>query len=105
MIQKTHYDLLITDNEMPEVSGVELLKLIYMERITLPVMMVTATFPDKEFKDFPWLQPEVTLLKPYTSAEFFDTVEEVLKANRIVPMAATRSPVWKIRRSANHLQF
>jgi CheY-like chemotaxis protein len=52
-LQVNVYDLLITDNQMPKMSGVDLLKMIYTARMTLPIMMATATFPEEEFNRSP----------------------------------------------------
>jgi DNA-binding response OmpR family regulator len=73
------YDLLITDNNMPKVSGIELLKKLRAARMALPVIMATGAFPHEEFTRCPWLQPAATLLKPYTPAEMLSTVEKVLR--------------------------
>jgi DNA-binding response OmpR family regulator len=73
------YDLLITDNSMPKVSGVELLKWLCAARMALPVIMATGTLPTKEFALYPWLQPAATLLKPYTGGEMLRTVKKVLR--------------------------
>jgi DNA-binding response OmpR family regulator len=74
-----NYDLVITDNNMPKVSGVELLKKLRAARMALPVIMATGAFPHEEFTRCPWLQPAATLLKPYTPAEMLSTVEKVLR--------------------------
>jgi DNA-binding response OmpR family regulator len=73
------YDLLITDNNMPKVSGVELLKKLRAARMILPVIMATGTVPEEEFTSCPWLQPAATLLKPYSSAKMLETVKIVLR--------------------------
>jgi DNA-binding response OmpR family regulator len=73
------YDLLITDNSMPRVSGVELLKKLRAARMTLPVIMATGTLPMEEFIRFPWLQPAASLLKPYTGEEMLRMVKKVLR--------------------------
>ncbi len=76
----THaYDLLITDNVMPKVTGVELLEKLRAARITLPVVMATGVLPKAVFARYPGLQPDATLLKPYTSAELLRTVKKVLR--------------------------
>lgn len=72
------YDLLITDNNMPKMTGVELLKKLHGARMALPAIMATGTVPRDEFIRYPWLLPAATLLKPYTFAELLDTVREVL---------------------------
>jgi DNA-binding response OmpR family regulator len=74
------YDLLITDHDMPNVSGVDLLQKLCIAQINLPVIMVTGTFPEAEFSQRPWLLPAVTLHKPYTRAELLGAVAEVLWA-------------------------
>jgi DNA-binding response OmpR family regulator len=78
-LQLNSYDLLITDHNMPELSGVELLKNLHTARMDLPVIMATGTLPE-EFGRCPWLQPAATLLKPYTVEELLRTVTKVLRA-------------------------
>jgi len=73
------YDLMITDNKMPKVSGVELLKKLRAARMDLPVIMATGTLPEEEFTRRPWLHPAATLIKPYTVDEMLSTVERVLR--------------------------
>lgn len=72
------YDLLITDNNMPKVTGIELLKKLRAARMEMPVIMATGTIPTEEFTRYPWLQPAATLLKPYTCTEMLETVKKVL---------------------------
>lgn len=79
-LQLNRYDLMVTDNEMPNVSGVELLKKVHAIRLALPVIMATAKIPLAEFTRHPWLQPAVTLLKPYTFDELVGAVQVVLLA-------------------------
>ena len=84
------YDLVITDNLMPKVSGVELLKKLRAARMALPVIMATGSMPQEDFARYPWLQPAATLLKPYTLEEMLSTVEEVLRATdqQLAPQTA-----------------
>jgi DNA-binding response OmpR family regulator len=79
-LQLNSYDLLVTDNNMPKVSGVELLIKLRAARVFLPVIMATATLPKKDLTRYPWLQPAVTLPKPYTADELLGTVKNVLYA-------------------------
>ena len=74
------YDLMITDNSMPNVSGVELLKKLHAAAMALPVIMATGRPPDEQFTEFPWLLPAAILLKPYTVEELLGTVKKVLCA-------------------------
>jgi len=79
-IQQNAYDLLVTDHDMPRLSGVGLLKKLHDARLALPVIMITGTYPQVEFEKHPWLQIEASLLKPYTMDELLDTVRNVLHA-------------------------
>jgi DNA-binding response OmpR family regulator len=85
------YDLVITDNNMPKVSGVELLKMLRSSRMSLPVIMATGELPEDEFARYPWLRPAATLLKPYTCEEMLRTVKEVLREADAAPGSVTRS--------------
>jgi hypothetical protein len=48
-------------------------------RLALPVILVSGAMPAGELNRSPWLQVQATLLKPYTLAELFRTVREVLR--------------------------
>jgi DNA-binding response OmpR family regulator len=74
------YDLLITDNKMPRVTGLELIKKLRSEDMTLPVILASGTVPVEELKRHPWLRLDATLPKPFTVAELLDTVKKVLSA-------------------------
>lgn len=87
--QANSYDLMITDNNMPKVSGVELVRKLRSARLDrklrsasldLPVVMATGTVPKEEFARYPRLQPAATLLKPYSAEDMVKTVREVLRA-------------------------
>jgi DNA-binding response OmpR family regulator len=79
-LQLNSYDLMITDNGMPKVSAVDLLKKLHAAQMALPVIMATGSLPQAEFTRLPALHPAATLLKPYTMAELLRTVKEVLQA-------------------------
>lgn len=80
ILQANNYDLLITDQKMPRVCGVELLKKLRAARMVLPVIMATGTLPQAQFALYPWLQPAAVLLKPYTIPELLGVVHNVLFA-------------------------
>ena len=74
----THqYDLLITDYQIPKLSGVRLLQKLRLASMVVPVIVATTTFPRTEATLLPWVQPTVTLLMPYTVSEFLETVQGV----------------------------
>jgi len=78
-LQLDNYDLLVTDNGMPKLTGVELLKKLHAARLDMPVIMATGKMPQAEFDRQPWLQPAATLVKPYTMEEMCRTVKKVLR--------------------------
>ena len=77
-LQANRYDLLITDNNMPKVSGIELVKKLRSARLTLPVILATRALPIEELERNPWLQPVATLVQPFLHRQLLATVSEVL---------------------------
>jgi DNA-binding response OmpR family regulator len=77
-LQHSQYDLLITDQFMPKLSGVELLKKIHAANMTVPVIMATGFLPTWGFALHSWLQPVKMLLKPYSLKKLLATVKNVL---------------------------
>jgi DNA-binding response OmpR family regulator len=74
------YSLLITDHDMPGLSGLALVKKVRAARMALPVIMATGTLPTEDLMDrYPWLQPVATLVKPYSVEQLLGTVEAVLR--------------------------
>ncbi|HEY5910657.1 MAG TPA: response regulator [Verrucomicrobiae bacterium] len=78
-LQADGYHLLITDNHMPKVSGIELVKKMRSAHITLPVILASGAMPTEELDRYPWLQLAATLLKPFTDDELLETVKRVLR--------------------------
>ena len=83
-LQAYSYNLLITDQQIPKVSGVELLKKIHATRMALPVILATGTMPTRKFTRHPWLQPATMLRKPYSFEKLLGTVKNVLYATAAV---------------------
>jgi two-component system chemotaxis response regulator CheY len=79
-LQVKQYDLVITDNNMPKVSGVELIEKLHATAKALPVIMATGEAPEHEFRRKPWLQPAAMLLKPFSVRDLRETVERTLRA-------------------------
>jgi DNA-binding response OmpR family regulator len=88
VLNEINYNLLITDNKMPRVTGLELIKKLRSEDMTLPVILASGTVPVEELKQYPWLKLDATLPKPFTIAELLDTVKKVL-------LAATSSELFR----------
>ena len=74
------YDLLITDNDMPDLSGVELVMKLRSARMTLPVILASGELSAEELNRNAWLQLAATLVKPFSSGQLLETVSAVLFA-------------------------
>jgi two-component system alkaline phosphatase synthesis response regulator PhoP len=104
-LQTNSYNLLIADQKIPKVSGVELLKKIHAARMALPVIMATKTLPTRKFSQLPWLQPATILRKPYTFERLLGTVKNVLYETAIVRGEIASSSNWQSQPCATGLQL
>ena len=95
-LQAKEYDLLITDNNMPRVTGIELLKRLRSEGEALPAILVSGAIPTEELRRNPWLELNAALSKPFTSSELIDVVKTVLRT------VASAHPRSKSAAEAHH---
>jgi DNA-binding response OmpR family regulator len=79
-IQAEPYDLLLTDHNMPGVTGVELTQMLWSARLTLPVILVTGAPLTEELEQHPWLKFSAILVKPFSAEELLATVKAALCA-------------------------
>jgi DNA-binding NtrC family response regulator len=75
------YDLLVTDNDMPRLTGLKLIERIRKTGMSLPVIVASGTFPMDRARDYPQLQIAEVIPKPFRKLEFLDTVRNVLSSN------------------------
>jgi two-component system cell cycle response regulator CpdR len=68
------YDLLITDNNMPKVTGIELIKKLNAVRMPVRVILASGATHAEESE----LRLAATLPKPFTLEELLGTVNKVL---------------------------
>jgi CheY-like chemotaxis protein len=78
------YDLIITDNKMPKMSGIEMIEKLRSARMGLPVIMVTGYLPAHEFVRKPWLKPDVILEKPFSNQDLIAEVNKLMGATEDV---------------------
>jgi CheY-like chemotaxis protein len=52
-LQIESYDLLITDNVMPKVSGIQLIEKVHAARMALPVILAAGALPKNDFIQCP----------------------------------------------------
>ena len=77
-LQAGNYDLVITDNKMPRMTGIEMIEKLRYAHMTVPVIMATGILPTQEFARKPWLKPEVMLEKPFSNDDLLGAVKKIL---------------------------
>jgi two-component system OmpR family response regulator len=105
-LQSHNYNLLITENDMPNLTGVELVERLRSAHMALPVVMAAGRLPFHELARNPSLQLAATLLKPFGVDTLLNTVENVLRVTdegpgeQIDPL-----PEWRGRPPAGGLRL
>jgi len=74
------YDLLVTDNTMPRLSGLELVKKLRSAEMMLPVVLASGTLEIAELNRNQRLRIAATLWKPFTADQLLGAVKEALCA-------------------------
>jgi len=78
IMQQNNYDLLVTDNQMSHLNGIELIQKLHDLDIVVPAVLATGVPPTEELKKHPGLPIKALLLKPYSVAALLATVSRVL---------------------------
>ncbi len=60
---------------MPGMTGLELVKKLRSEGMTLAVILASGTVPAEELSQNPWLKIDAVLSKPFTIAELVKTMD------------------------------
>ena len=100
-----NYDLLLTDHDMPKVTGLELVRKLRAAHMDLPVILASGAMPTEELNRHPWLRIEATLLKPYTIAMLLGTVQEALRATEGAGEQIAPLPIWPSQPAADSLSL
>ena len=88
-----HYDLLITDNEMPRLAGIELIERIHDAGMSLPVIIASGSFPMEKVRDHPELHIAAVLPKPFRILELLNAARHVFRTSRGNTTLDRRTPV------------
>jgi DNA-binding response OmpR family regulator len=78
-IQNNDYDLIVTDNKMPKMTGIEMIGKLRSAGMTVPVIMATGILPTQEFIRSPWLKPDAALERPFSSDDLLAAVKSTLR--------------------------
>ncbi len=81
MLKKGHFDFLVTDWNMPGMSGMELLKAVRADENlkTLPVLMVTAEAKRDQIVAAAQAGVNGYVVKPFTAAVLKDKIEKIFE--------------------------
>ena len=74
------YNLLITEHNLPTLTGVELVRTLRAAHMALPVILAAARLPMNELIRNPVLQPVAVLPKPFYISQLLETVKVLLRA-------------------------
>jgi DNA-binding response OmpR family regulator len=103
---QTHtYDLLITDLDMPRLSGFKLVKWLRDARMALPVIMASGIMTPQELNRNPWFQLSGALLKPFSPDQLLQTVQAVLHAPDHARKQIAALPNWRSQPAAVGLRL
>jgi CheY-like chemotaxis protein len=81
-LQGRDYDLLITDNNMPRLKGVELIGKLRRARLDVPVILASSSVDE-----LPWPSCDALLSKPFSVEQLLSVVSGVLGARAEVVRA------------------
>jgi two-component system chemotaxis response regulator CheY len=76
------FDLLITDNDMPNLTGMQLVANLRLRKIKLPIILASGSADFFNGEEYRWLDFSACLKKPYTPNELLQTVARILHARR-----------------------
>jgi len=80
MLCSASYDLLISDHNMPGMTGVDLVKQLRSVGMAIPVILAAASLPDEAYTNTR-LRIAARLLKPFSARELVETVRSVLQSS------------------------
>lgn len=78
LLQVKNYDLVITDNHMPRLTGMEMIAKLRSAHMSIPIILATGTFPANIIAHNPWLKPDAALQRPYSKDDLVATVKKIL---------------------------
>jgi DNA-binding response OmpR family regulator len=98
------YDLLITDHQMPRLTGLELIQKLRSAAMMLPVILASGDVPTGELNRLPDLKIEAVVKKPCPLEEFMRTVHQVLATIGVACEGSASSPNEQSQAPATRFQ-
>jgi CheY-like chemotaxis protein len=78
IITEQSVDLLITDLMMPEMEGLEMIRVLHKSRPLLPIVAISGAFDGQFLKVAVALGARAALAKPLSMAKLLETVQQLL---------------------------
>jgi DNA-binding response OmpR family regulator len=75
------YDLIVADNEMPRLMGIQLIERIREAGMSLPVIIASGTLSKEGVRDYAELQITAVIPKPFDIREFLTIVRLALRVS------------------------
>ena len=79
-LQAQHYDLLLTDNKMPKLSGIELIEKVRAQSIAIRIVMATGGLPTSDLDRLSDLRVSAVLEKPFTAGQLLGSLRKAFPA-------------------------
>jgi DNA-binding response OmpR family regulator len=97
-LQTNSYHLLITEHELPGLTGVGLIKNLRSAYMPLPVIIAIETMPPFQSSQYPWLLRAHKLFKPYAVAAMLELVKRVLRTTNDTAVKIRRQEMYPAHR-------
>jgi CheY-like chemotaxis protein len=78
MLGRAEFDLLITDNDMPNLTGIELVTKLRRNNMALPIILASGSAGFFSGEQYTWLNFSACVQKPFLPDELVQTVGRVL---------------------------
>lgn len=82
-LEEDSYDLLITDNQMPRMDGLELIEEIYRRKMGLRILMISGRFTKDILERVKERGVLECLDKPFSFKQMIETVREILERDTV----------------------
>ena len=92
-LRRDHYDLLVTDNQMPRLTGRRLIGRIREAGMSLPIIVVSGSFPTEAGRDHPELRIDAVLPKPFAIPMLLDAVRIALSSGGDTAADSAHPPI------------
>ncbi|MBL9204264.1 MAG: response regulator [Opitutaceae bacterium] len=79
-LRQANFDLLITDYNMPEMNGIQLVRKLRSSGYSIPVILISAKLDDATLQEAESLGKVVTLIKPFQVSVLVETILSALDA-------------------------